>query len=134
LAFWAGLFIVGYGFMLEGTTHSLASALAQSAGAVFTVGTVDLSGRANSAIDIAAGATWVVIVALQIAYLPALYQAFNRRESLVAMLESRAGIPAWGPRCWPATNWSASSTPCRTSTPRGRSGPPTWRRATPLTR
>jgi hypothetical protein len=48
-------------------------------------------------VDIAAGATWVVIVALQIAYLPALYGAFNRRESLVAMLESRAGIPAWGP-------------------------------------
>ena len=47
--------------------------------------------------DIAAGATWVVIVALQIAYLPALYGAFNRRESLVAMLESRAGVPAWGP-------------------------------------
>ncbi len=64
---------------------------------MFTVGTIDLSGPANSAVDIAAGATWVVIVALQIAYLPALYQAFNRRESLVAMLESRAGIPAWGP-------------------------------------
>ena len=38
-----------------------------------------------------------MIVALQIAYLPALYGAFNRREGLVAMLESRAGIPAWGP-------------------------------------
>ena len=97
LAVWAGLFIVGYALMLEGTTHSLVSALAQSAGALFTVGTIDLSGRPNSAIDIAAGATWVVIVALQIAYLPALYQAFNRRESLVAMLESRAGVPAWGP-------------------------------------
>jgi hypothetical protein len=97
LAFWAGCFIVGYGLMLEGTTHSLASALAQAAGAVFTVGTIDLSGPANSAVDIAAGATWVVIVALQIAYLPAIYQAFNRRESLVAMLESRAGVPAWGP-------------------------------------
>ena len=97
LAVWAGLFIVGYALMLEGTTHSLVSALAQSAGALFTVGTIDLSGRPNSAIDIAAGATWVVIVALQIAYLPALYQAFNRRESLVAMLESRAGLPAWGP-------------------------------------
>jgi hypothetical protein len=97
LAFWAGLFIVGFGLMLEGTTHSLASALAQSAGAVFTVGTIDLSGRPDTAVDIAAGATWVVIVALQIAYLPALYQAFNRRESLVAMLESRAGLPAWGP-------------------------------------
>ena len=90
-------FIFGYALMLEGTTHSLVSALAQSAGAVFTVGTINLSGKANTAVDIAAGATWVVIVALQIAYLPALYQAFNRRESLVAMLESRAGVPAWGP-------------------------------------
>jgi hypothetical protein len=97
LTFWAGLFIIGYALMLVATTHSLASGLAQSAGAVFTVGTIDLSGPANSAIDIAAGATWVVIVALQIAYLPALYQAFNRRESLVAMLESRGGVPAWGP-------------------------------------
>ena len=97
LAVWAACFIVGYALMLVGTTHNLASALAQASGALLTVGTIDLSGRANYAVDIAAGATWVVIVALQIAYLPALYQAFNRRESLVAMLESRAGVPAWGP-------------------------------------
>jgi hypothetical protein len=97
LAFWAGCFIVGFALMLEGATHSLLSALVQASGALFTVGAIDLSGPANSAVDIAAGSTWVVIVALQIAYLPALYQAFNRRESLVAMLESRAGIPAWGP-------------------------------------
>jgi hypothetical protein len=97
LAFWAGCFIIGYALMLEGTTHNYISALAQASGAIFTVGAIDLSGRANYAVDIAAGSTWVVIVALQIAYLPALYQAFNRRESLVAMLESRAGIPAWGP-------------------------------------
>jgi len=38
-----------------------------------------------------------VIVALQIAYLPALYGSFNRREGLVSLLESRAGLPAWGP-------------------------------------
>ncbi len=97
LAVWASCFIIGYALMLEGTTHNFGSALAQASGALFTVGTIDLSGRANFALDIAAGATWVVIVALQIAYLPALYQAFNRRESLVAMLESRAGVPAWGP-------------------------------------
>ena len=97
LLFWAGGFIIGYALMLEGTTHSLALALAQSTGAVFTVGSIDLGGPANQAVDIAAGATWVVIVALQIAYLPALYGAFNRRENLVAMLESRAGVPAWGP-------------------------------------
>ena len=47
--------------------------------------------------DIAAGATWAIVVTLQIAYLPSLYDAFNRREALVAMLESRAGLPAWGP-------------------------------------
>jgi hypothetical protein len=97
LAIWAACFTVGYALMLEGTTKSFVSALAQAAGALLTVGTIDLSGRADESIDIAAGATWVVIVALQIAYLPALYQAFNRREALVAMLESRAGVPAWGP-------------------------------------
>ncbi len=43
------------------------------------------------------GATGAVAVALQIGYLPAIYQAFNRRESLVTLMESRAGVPAWGP-------------------------------------
>ena len=38
-----------------------------------------------------------MIVALQIAYLPALYSSYSTRESLVALLESRAGQPAWGP-------------------------------------
>lgn len=97
LVFWAALYVLGYALMLLSTTHSVTVAVAQAAGALFTVGTIVLRGRPNQAIDIAAGGTWVVIVALQIAYLPALYQAFNRRESLVAMLESRAGVPAWGP-------------------------------------
>jgi hypothetical protein len=44
-----------------------------------------------------AAAFGLLVVALQIAYLPALYDAFNRRETLVTMLESRAGTPAWGP-------------------------------------
>lgn len=97
LVLWAACFIFGFALMLVATTHSLTTSLVQAAGAVFTVGTLDLAGPPNRAIDIAAGATWVVIVALQIAYLPALYGAFNRRENLVSLLESRAGIPAWGP-------------------------------------
>jgi hypothetical protein len=44
-----------------------------------------------------AAAAGLTIVALQIAYLPVLYGAFNRREVLVTMLDSRAGSPAWGP-------------------------------------
>ena len=97
LLFWAGSFIVGFSLMLEGTTHHLGDAFLQATGAMFTVGSVHLGGPQNTAVDIVAGAAWAVVVALQIAYLPALYGAFNKREALVAMLESRAGVPAWGP-------------------------------------
>ena len=38
-----------------------------------------------------------MVVALQIAYLPVLYAAYNRRETLVTMLEGLAGTPGWGP-------------------------------------
>src|ERR1019366_812304 len=83
--------------MLIPTAHSLWLGLDQALTALFTVGTIHAGGHANVALDIWAGATWVIVVALQIAYLPTLYGAFSRREGLVAMLESRAGAPAWGP-------------------------------------
>jgi len=44
-----------------------------------------------------AAATGLVVVALLIGYLPTIYAAFSRREAMVTMLESRAGMPAWGP-------------------------------------
>jgi hypothetical protein len=97
LAFWAASFVVGFGLMLQPTTGNLADGLLQALGSVFTVGAVHPGGAENLPIDVAAGAIWVVVVALQIAYLPALYSAFSQREGLVAMLESRAGLPAWGP-------------------------------------
>jgi hypothetical protein len=97
LAFWAGSFIVGFACMLEITTHDFGDAFLQATAAMFTVGSFHAGGPQNGALDITAGAIWAVVVALQIAYLPALYSAFNRREALVAMLESRAGVPAWGP-------------------------------------
>jgi len=97
LLFWAVSLTVGFALMLQPTVHSLSNGLIQSVTALFTVGAVHVGGRPATAIDIAVGAIWVVIVALQIAYLPALYGAFSRREGLVSLLESRAGIPAWGP-------------------------------------
>jgi hypothetical protein len=97
LVAWAAMFILGFAFLLEPTTHDFGAALRQSAAALFTVGQVHAGPPPNVTADITAGAIWAVIVALQIAYLPALYASFNRRESLVAMLESRAGVPAWGP-------------------------------------
>jgi hypothetical protein len=97
LAVWLGFFVLGYALMLERTTHGYAGAFMQAAVTLFSVGTSHGGGPANETVDIAAGATWAIVVTLQIAYLPSLYDAFNRREALVAMLESRAGLPAWGP-------------------------------------
>lgn len=94
---WAVGLVVGFALMLLATTHSFEQGLTQSLSALFTVGTYHVGGKANTGIDIAAGATWVVIVALQIAYLPSLYSSFKARETLVTMLEGRAGSPAWGP-------------------------------------
>jgi hypothetical protein len=97
LLFWAASLVLGFALMLMDTTHSFAHGLTQALTALFTVGSFHVGGVPNTALDIAAGATWVVIVALQIAYLPSLYSSFSRREALVTMLESRAGSPAWGP-------------------------------------
>ncbi len=97
LLMWAGGLIVGFALMLYPTTANFGDALLQATSSLFTVGAVHAGGVQSPALDVAAGAIWVVVVAMQIAYLPALYGAFNRREGLVAMLESRAGVPAWGP-------------------------------------
>ena len=64
---------------------------------MFSVGLVQPAKSGNDVLVVLAGATGAIAVALQIGYLPAIYQAFNRRESLVTLMESRAGVPAWGP-------------------------------------
>ncbi len=97
LLFWAACLVLGFGLILVGAGASFADGLLQALTALFTVGAVHSGGPADTGVDISVGAIWVVIVALQIAYLPALYSSFNRREDLVALLESRAGVPAWGP-------------------------------------
>ena len=97
LLWWALSLVLAFALMLMSTTHSFWHGLTQALTSLFTVGAIHSGGPTNTALDIAAGATWVVIVALQIAYLPSLYNSFSRREALVTMLESRAGSPAWGP-------------------------------------
>src|SRR5581483_1860861 len=62
-----------------------------------TVGFALTKSHAAVAIDLLAAASGLSVVALLIGYLPAIYAAFNRRETLVTLLEARAGAPAWGP-------------------------------------
>jgi hypothetical protein len=94
---WLALFAVAFVLMLVTYTHHLGSAISQVGAALFTLGMARTTLHTNDAITTLAGATGLVVIALQIAYLPSLYAAFNRRESLITMLTSRAGEPAWGP-------------------------------------
>ena len=45
------------------------------------------------------------MVALEIAYLPALYNQFATRETEVTLLERAVGNPAWGPEILARAYW-----------------------------
>lgn len=93
----AGLF-VAYGLIMYGASGLPWRASFREAGSsLFTLGFASTDRLQLSAVDFAAAATGPLVVALQIAYLPTLYAAYNRRETEVTLLESRAGEPAWGP-------------------------------------
>ena len=98
LAVWLVLFYVGFAMLLL-PFHDLAlhQAFAQSGSSLFTLGYAGPDGVPLTVIDYLAAASGLVVVALQIGYLPTLYGAFNRRETEVTLLSSRAGTPAWGP-------------------------------------
>jgi Ion channel len=77
---------------------SFGDAMYSSGTSLFTLG---FGGRVATgwtrAIPVAEGATGLGLFAVVIAYLPVLYQAFNRREVGVLMLDARAGSPPSGP-------------------------------------
>lgn len=97
LAAWIVLIILGYGLMLWPFIVSLPHGLLESGSSVFTLGFAGTHSLGPTLIHFAAAGTGLVVVALLVGYLPTLYGAFNRRETMVTMLQSRAGAPAWGP-------------------------------------
>jgi hypothetical protein len=98
LASWLFLTMFGFGLIVWGLNDlSITAAFAQAGSSVFTLGFDTDRHTGGRAVDFVAAGTGMVLVALQIAYLPTLYGSYNRRETLVTMLESRAGAPAWGP-------------------------------------
>jgi hypothetical protein len=97
LACWLAAYLVGFGLVLWPVIGSLAAALRESGSSLFTLGFASTNRGGPTAIDFIAGADGLFVVALQIAYLPTLYGAFNRRETEVTLMAVRAGQPAWGP-------------------------------------
>ena len=98
LVTWLVLLLTGYALLLWPFARTgFPGALRISGSSLFTLGFAMPAGGAPSAIVFAEAASGLAIVALLIAYLPVLYAAFNRRETLVNMLEALAGSPPWGP-------------------------------------
>ena len=72
----------------------IGTAFTAAGSSMFTLGFAEPAGAPPAVVVFAAAATGLVIVTLQIAYLPTLYGAFNRGETEVALLNARAGVPS----------------------------------------
>ena len=98
LGSWLMLFGAAFTLLLWAVDDgSLGHAAAQAGSSLFTLGYSAPQGTRTTAVDYLAAASGLIVVALQVGYLPTLYGAFNRRETEVTMLTGRAGVPAWGP-------------------------------------
>ena len=110
LAAWLGISYAGFALLLwPFATRGVASAFTDAGSSLFTLGFAEPAGAVPAAIVFLASATGLVIVTLQIAYLPTLYSAFNRRETEVALLNARAGVPSWGPELLARTHYALGS-------------------------
>ncbi|HEX2374549.1 MAG TPA: hypothetical protein VHO93_11270, partial [Actinomycetota bacterium] len=109
LAVWLGVAFLGYGLLLWPLVpEGLGSAFVVAGSSLFTLGFREPAG-APSVVVFAAAGTGLAIVTLQIAYLPTLYAAFNRRETEVTLLNARAGVPSWGPELLARTHYALGS-------------------------
>jgi hypothetical protein len=94
---WLTSYLIGFALTLWPSVGDLGGALRESGSSLLTLGFASTNEGGPMVIDFVAGATGLLVVALQIAYLPTLYAAFNRRETEVTLMAVRAGRPAWGP-------------------------------------
>jgi hypothetical protein len=95
---WLAMFWFAFAFVLWPLIdQSFLGALRESGSSLLTLGFAATPLAGATVVYFVAGVTGLVVVALLIAYLPTLYGSFSRRETLVTMLQSRAGVPAWGP-------------------------------------
>ena len=110
LAAWLIVAYVGFALLLwPFAARGVISAFIDAGSSLFTLGFAVPAGAAPTVIVFLAAAVGLVILTLQIAYLPTLYAAFNRRETEVALLNARGGVPSWGPELLARTHYALGS-------------------------
>jgi hypothetical protein len=110
LTAWLGIAFAGFILLMwPFAPGGIAEAFRESGSSMFTLGYIEPSGAGPAVLVFADAASGLVIVTLQIAYLPTLYAAFNRRETEVALLNARAGVPSWGPELLARTHYALGS-------------------------
>jgi hypothetical protein len=106
LAVWLGLLIVGFALLLLPSLKGhLGQAFSEAGSSVFTLGYAVPASGDSTTLEYLAAFTGLVVIGLQVGYLPALYSAFNKRETEVTLLGSRAGVPSWGPELLARSRW-----------------------------
>ncbi len=108
---WLALLQLGFALLMWPFVRggALGSAMEQAGSALCTLGYLTPNTKGLAALDPLAALAGLGTVALQIGYLPTLYAAFNRREALITMLDSRAGVPSWGPELLARTHYGLGS-------------------------
>src|SRR6266536_5552612 len=106
LAVWLVVAYVGFALLLwPFATRGVVSAFIDAGSSLFTLGFAVPAGAVPTVIVFLSAAVGLLIITLQSAYLPTLYAAFNRRETEVALLNARAGVPSWGPELLARTHY-----------------------------
>ena len=110
LLVWLGVAYLGFTFMLwPFVPGGFTEALDTAGPALWFIGDSSVHGWGERLIQYSAAFFGLVTVTLQIAYLPTLYSAFNRRETDIALLNARAGVPSWGPELLARTHYALGS-------------------------
>ena len=97
LGCWIACLYVAYALILLPFSGNPATALRMSGSSLFTLGFATPDGAVRYGIVFVAAISGIAVIALMIGYKPTLYAAYNRRETLVTMLEALSGTPPWGP-------------------------------------
>jgi hypothetical protein len=90
---WLMLVTLGYALMYIATGMQPHDALVLSESAILTLGAATISGFWQTTLVFIEASFGLLLTAILIAYLPTMYSAFSARETLVTLLEVRAGTP-----------------------------------------